>query len=57
MKLTYELKDIGFKVNSINPGFTSTDLKGNTGTQSVNGAAKIIVEYATLDDRGLTAFH
>lgn len=52
--LAYELKDTDFKVNSINPGFTSTDLNGNTGTQGVNEAAKIIVEYATLDDGGPT---
>ncbi len=52
--LAYELKDTDFKVNSVNPGYTSTDLNGNTGTQSTTEAAKIIVEYATLDDNGPT---
>ena len=52
--LAYELKDTDFKVNSVNPGYTSTDLNGNTGTLSTTEAAKIIVEYATLDDNGPT---
>lgn len=52
--LAYELKDTGFKVNSINPGFTSTDLNGHTGTQNVTEAAKMIIEYATLNNSGPT---
>lgn len=47
--LAYELKDTNFKVNSVNPGFTATDLNGHTGTQSAEQSAKIIVKYATLD--------
>lgn len=52
--LAYELKDTNFKVNSVNPGFTSTDLNGNTGTQTVDKAGKIIVEFATLSENGPT---
>src|SRR3712207_8880596 len=37
------LKDLPFKVNSVNPGYTSTDLNGHTGTQTVDEAAKIII--------------
>lgn len=52
--LAYELKDTSFKVNSVNPGFTATDLNGFTGAQTVEEAAKIIVKYATLDETGPT---
>ncbi|MEO9099666.1 MAG: SDR family oxidoreductase [Ginsengibacter sp.] len=52
--LSYEFKDTNFKINSINPGYTATDLNGNSGTQTAEQSAKIIVEYATLDDNGPT---
>ena len=40
--LAYELKDTNFKVNSVNPGYTATDLNGHTGTQPATESAKII---------------
>lgn len=52
--LAYELKDTNFKINSVNPGFTATDLNGHSGTQTAEQSAKIIVEYATLNDNGPT---
>lgn len=52
--LAYEFKDTKFKINSINPGYTATDLNGHTGTQTTEDAAKIIVEYATVGDSGPT---
>lgn len=52
--LSYEFKDTNFKINSINPGYTATDLNGNSGTQTAEQSSKIIVEYATLDDNGPT---
>lgn len=52
--LAYELKDTTFKVNSVNPGFTATDLNGFTGVQTVEYAAKVIVKYAVLDQDGPT---
>lgn len=50
--LAYELKDTNFKINSVNPGYTATDLNGFTGTQPVEKAAEIIVKYATIDGNG-----
>ena len=52
--LAYELKEMNFKVNSVNPGYTATDLNGHTGTQQTTESAKIIVDYATLDNNGPT---
>jgi NAD(P)-dependent dehydrogenase (short-subunit alcohol dehydrogenase family) len=52
--LAKELRDEDFKVNSVNPGFTATDLNGFTGERSVELAAKIVVKYATLDVSGPT---
>lgn len=52
--LAYELRDTNFKINSVNPGFTATDLNGFTGEQSVEEAAEVIVRYATIDHNGPT---
>ncbi len=52
--LAYELKDTNFKINSVNPGYTATDLNGHSGTQTAEQSAKIIVQYAILDDNGPT---
>lgn len=52
--LAYELKDSTFKINSVNPGFTATDLNGFTGVQTAEQAAKVIVKYAILDKDGPT---
>jgi NAD(P)-dependent dehydrogenase (short-subunit alcohol dehydrogenase family) len=41
VQLAFELKDQGIAVNSVNPGFTATDLNGHRGQQSVEeGAAR-----------------
>ncbi|MEL6338373.1 MAG: SDR family NAD(P)-dependent oxidoreductase [Myxococcota bacterium] len=45
--LAKELRDEGFKVNSVNPGFTATDLNGHRGTRKPEDAAKVIADYAT----------
>jgi NAD(P)-dependent dehydrogenase (short-subunit alcohol dehydrogenase family) len=47
--LAEELRSEGFRVNSVNPGFTATDLNGNAGALSVAQAAATVVGYATLD--------
>lgn len=52
--LAYELKDTNFKVNSVNPGFTATDLNGFAGVQTTGQASKVIVKYAILDKNGPT---
>ena len=52
--LAYEFKGTNFKINSIAPGYTATDLNQNKGTQTVEHAARIIVKYATLTNDGVT---
>lgn len=52
--LSKELRHEGFKVNSVNPGYTATDLNAFRGKRSVEQAAQIVVRYATLDASGPT---
>ena len=52
--LAYEFKDTNFKINSVNPGFTATDLNGFTGSQTPHQVAKAIVKYAIIDNDGPT---
>jgi NAD(P)-dependent dehydrogenase (short-subunit alcohol dehydrogenase family) len=42
------------RINAVEPGFTRTDLNGNTGTQSVEQAAEIIVRMAQVAPDGPT---
>lgn len=43
VQLAFELRDEGIAVNSVNPGFTATDLNAHRGQQSVEeGAAEIV---------------
>ena len=59
IKLAKELLAEGIKVNAADPGFTATDLNGHTGYRSVEEAAAIAVELATLNFMGPTGgfFH
>lgn len=59
VKLAKELMPEGIKVNAADPGFSATDLNGHSGHRSVEEAAKVVVELATLDFMGPTAgfFH
>ncbi|MFI7388156.1 SDR family NAD(P)-dependent oxidoreductase [Streptomyces sp. NPDC049813] len=43
-----------FRVNSVEPGFTRTDLNGNTGVQTVAEGAEIIVRMAQIGPDGPT---
>ncbi|HUX61192.1 MAG TPA: SDR family NAD(P)-dependent oxidoreductase [Ignavibacteriaceae bacterium] len=52
--LANELKNLGFRINSVSPGYTATDLNQFKGTQTVEQGAKSIVKYATLDNEGVT---
>ena len=52
--LAHELKETNIKVNSADPGYTATDLNGNSGTKTVAEGASIIVDLATLDATGAT---
>ncbi len=43
VQLAWELRDTPIKVNTVNPGYTATDLNGNSGTQTVEeGAAETV---------------
>jgi NAD(P)-dependent dehydrogenase (short-subunit alcohol dehydrogenase family) len=50
-----ELKSMGIKVNSANPGFTATDMNQNRGTKTVEQGAATPVRLALLPDEGPTA--
>lgn len=52
--LANELRDANFKINSVSPGYTATDLNQYKGTQTVEQGAKYIVKYATLGIHGPT---
>ena len=52
--LAYEFKNTNFKINSVSPGYTATDLNQYRGTQPVAQGASVIVKYATLDKNGET---
>jgi len=52
--LAYEFKNTNFKINSVSPGYTATDLNQYRGTQSVAQGASVIVKYASLDKNGET---
>ena len=49
VQLAYEFRDGSIAVNSVNPGYTATDLNGNSGTQTVEEGAAEIVRVALLD--------
>ena len=59
VKFAKELLPDGFKVNAADPGYTATDLNRNTGPRTVEEAATIAVDLATLDAMGPTGgfFH
>jgi NAD(P)-dependent dehydrogenase (short-subunit alcohol dehydrogenase family) len=42
------------RVNAVDPGYTATDFNGNTGTQTVEEGAEIIVRLATIGSDGPT---
>lgn len=54
VQLAYELRDTSIKVNTINPGYTKTDLNGNQGYQTLAEGAEAAVRAATLGDDGPT---
>jgi NAD(P)-dependent dehydrogenase (short-subunit alcohol dehydrogenase family) len=49
VQLAYELRETKISVNSINPGYTATDLNQNRGTQTVAEGASEIVRVALLE--------
>jgi NAD(P)-dependent dehydrogenase (short-subunit alcohol dehydrogenase family) len=49
VQLAYEFRDGTIAVNSVNPGYTATDLNANSGPQTVEEGAAEIVRTALLD--------
>ncbi|MGE6357073.1 SDR family oxidoreductase [Flavobacterium sp. NPDC079362] len=52
--LAYELKDLPFKVNVIDPGYTATDFNHHNGPGSVESAADFIIKHTLTDENGPT---
>ena len=52
--LASELGPTPFKVNSVNPGFTATDMNQHLGHLTTAQAAEVVVQYATLPADGPT---
>jgi len=52
--LAAQLKDKGFKVNAVDPGYTATDFNNHSGPNSVEFAAAFVAKYAVLDAHGPT---
>ena len=54
VQLAYEFRDGNIAVNSVNPGYTATDLNGHSGPQTIEEGAAEIVRLA-LEDTPVTA--
>ncbi|RKR10776.1 NAD(P)-dependent dehydrogenase (short-subunit alcohol dehydrogenase family) [Flavobacterium sp. 90] len=52
--LAYELKDLPFKVNAIDPGYTSTDFNHHSGPGTVESAATFIIKHTVTDEKAPT---
>lgn len=52
--LAAELRETGIKVNAADPGYTKTDLNGNSGYQTVEQGAAAAVRLALLPNDGPT---
>lgn len=51
VQLAWELRDTPIKVNTVNPGYTATDLNGHSGPQSIQeGAAETVRQSLVPDD-------
>jgi NAD(P)-dependent dehydrogenase (short-subunit alcohol dehydrogenase family) len=54
VQLAWELRDTAIKVNTVNPGYTATDLNGNRGTQTLEEGAAEAFRQALAPDDGPT---
>ncbi len=52
VQLAWELRETSIKVNTVNPGYTATDLNGNSGTQTAAEGAKEIVRQCLIGEGG-----
>lgn len=52
--LAYELRDLPFKVNAIDPGYTATDFNHHSGPGSVESAAAFIIKHTFTDENAPT---
>jgi NAD(P)-dependent dehydrogenase (short-subunit alcohol dehydrogenase family) len=50
VQLAYELRDTSIKVNSVDPGYTATDLNQHRGSQTIPEGAAEIIRLALLAD-------
>lgn len=50
--LSAEVHGTNVKVNSVEPGYTATDLTAGQGLQSPTDAARVVVKYALIDADG-----
>jgi len=53
--LAYELRDMSFKVNAVDPGYTATDFNHHSGPGTVHDAAARVVKAAVLGPDGPTS--
>ncbi|OMQ09722.1 SDR family oxidoreductase [[Flexibacter] sp. ATCC 35103] len=54
INLAYELKDLPFKVNAIDPGYTATDFNHHNGPGTIESAAAFIIKHTLTDENGPT---
>jgi NAD(P)-dependent dehydrogenase (short-subunit alcohol dehydrogenase family) len=52
--LAYELRDTPFRINSVSPGYTATDLNQHRGHKKVEEGVAAVVRYALVDSSGPT---
>ena len=52
--LAYELRDLPFKVNAIDPGYTATDFNDFSGPGTVESAATFIIKHTVTDENAPT---
>lgn len=52
--LAYELRELSFKVNVIDPGYTATDFNHHSGHGSVESAASFIIKHTLTDKNAPT---
>jgi NAD(P)-dependent dehydrogenase (short-subunit alcohol dehydrogenase family) len=54
VQLAWELRDTAIKVNTVNPGYTATDVNVNRGTQTLKEGAAEAFRQALAPDDALT---